>query len=325
MSNFPLCNAFHDAYYALNCLKALRVNPDVRQKIEFITPLRAVSLCGAVEDRRVNKMQLSFSEPARSYAQNYGLISSLEQLPLATAGNRPRQGRTYCPIQRINSPDNVDYCNDILSNLLRTQLASCRNQRLVSATCHVIGEIHDNVASHARDRGFSAAQVYTGNKKYIQIAVADIGQGIGGSLRSAGTEYQEWTDEEALKWCLVRGNTTAKLRQPKEDLLGPQRIDYYSHHNPYPSETPVSSDTNNHMGEGLFRLVELIKETRGKTWIWSGRSSMLNDKGSTIWIDPELDWKGTVVAIEIPVDAFQTSTVAENTLEFEKLAEKLGL
>jgi hypothetical protein len=52
---------------------------------------------------------------------------------------------------------------------------------------------------------------------------------------------------------------------------------------------------------------------------------MLNDKGSTIWLDPGFDWKGTIVAIEIPIDAFESSPVAENAVEFEKLARRLRL
>jgi hypothetical protein len=325
MSNGSFENTFSDASSTLNLLKGFRDNPSACQIIDFITPLLAVSLCGACIGKRLPGNQVRFSDSAESYAQNYGLLESLGQSLSAEAGNQPLHGQTYCKIQKILVPDHVDHCNQILSGLLKTQLARCKNQRLVASTYHVIGEIHDNVASHARGCGFSAAQVYTGKRKRIQIAVADIGQGIGGSVRSAGAKYLEWTDRQALEWCLVKGNTVAKLTQPKEDLLGPQRIDFYSNYNPYPPETAISSDTNHHMGEGLFRLVELIRETRGKTWIWSGHASMLNDKGSTIWLDPGFDWKGTIVAIEIPIDAFESSPVAENAVEFEKLARRLRL
>lgn len=52
---------------------------------------------------------------------------------------------------------------------------------------------------------------------------------------------------------------------------------------------------------------------------------MLNDKGFTHWIDPGLDWRGTIVAIEIPIDAFQTSPVAVNSAKFDELAQRLKL
>jgi hypothetical protein len=79
------------------------------------------------------------------------------------------------------------------------------------------------------------------------------------------------------------------------------------------------------MGEGLYRLVELIRETGGKTWIWSGNASMLNEKGTTTWIDPGISWSGTIVAIEIPIVAFESSPVAESVSSFENLAKRLGL
>lgn len=314
--------SFHDAKHTIDRFQAFKANPDACHKIDFLTPLLAVSLCGAFNANRVQRSQVSFGVDAESYAQNYGLLNPINP---ADARNNSRHGLTYCPIQEISDPNHVDYCNENMSTLLINQLADCKNKDLVYATCNVIGELHDNVASHANDRGYSAAQVYRREQKQIQIAVADIGRGIAGSVRSAGGEYREYDDKKALEWCLVRGNTRAKLRQVPEDLIGPQRIDPYSNYNPYPIGTPVTAETNHHMGEGLYKLVELIKETQGKTWIWSGSASMLNDKGSTIWIDPGLDWTGTIVAIEIPIVAFQESTVARSNAKFEELARRLKL
>ena len=313
---------FDDARKTLNYLTAFRADPSVCHRIDFLTPLLAVSLCGAFNARRVSRTQVKFGNAAHTYAQNCGLLDPESD---SQSANKPLQGMTYCSIQRIRSPDDVDRCNESLTDLLCNQPENCRNQDLVRATSSVIGEIHDNVASHANDQGFSAAQVYNREQKQIQIAVADIGRGIGGSIRSAGQEYKDYNDRQALEWCLVRGNTSAKLRQNSDSLIGPQKIDHYAFYNPFPSGTPVSSETNNHMGEGFYKLVELIKETRGKTWIWSGNTSMLNDKGFTHWIDPGLDWRGTIVAIEIPIDAFQTSPVAVNSAKFDELAQRLKL
>jgi hypothetical protein len=314
-----ICN-FHDVNVLLRRFKTLESGNPV-SSISFVTPLLAVSLCGAFRSRKISREQFSFAEDAHKYARSNGLLALLGDND-ETSNTGILHGFTYCPIQSLSVHAEVDNCNKVLSGLLQTQLSGCTNQKLVRATCAVIGEIHDNVASHARGPGFSAAQVYKGKEKQIQIAVADIGQGIRNSL---GPVWKEKTDKEALEWCLIRGNTRTKLLPQDEDLLGPQKLDCLSFHNPYPEHTNVRYDDNHHMGEGLYRLVELIRETGGKTWIWSGNASMLNDKGTTTWIDPGISWSGTIVAIEIPIVAFESSPVAESVSSFENLAKMLGL
>lgn len=60
------------------------------------------------------------------------------------------------------------------------------------------------------------------------------------------------------------------------------------------------------MGEGLFRLTELIRNTGGKTWIWSGAAQLLCTEKSSMPIQNDVQWQGTAVEIELPVTAFET-------------------
>lgn len=301
-------------------------NGNVPAYVDFVTPLIAVSLLGGFKSLNFDANRVVFTANAKSYAENYGLLGGLG-LASEFGGNGGGVGLTYCPVQKIGCHDHVNHCNGIVSSLLRSQLSSCQNKDLIRATCGVIGEIHDNVASHARGVGYSAAQVYRGKRNCIQIAVADTGRGIGDSVRSSGNEsFTSISDDDALLWCLKRGNTCTKLSPiPVADLIGPQRLDPYSNYNPYPENVSVVTEDNHHMGEGLYRLTELIRQTGGKTWIWSGKASVLCDNNITTSIPSLHDWCGTLVAIEIPIDAFQTCIVAQSDTKYEDLARRLGI
>ncbi len=263
-----------------------------------------------------------FSSDAMGYAENSGLrfhIGQCEQRP------RPGSavGLTYCQAEKLANPAEVDYCNANIGRFLRTQLSGCQNQALVSATCGVVGELHDNIVSHSHGCGFSAAQYYRSSKRVIQIAMADCGRGLNGSVRQSG---QIMSDREAIDWCLKRGNTTAKSITPApDDIFGPQRLPDDSVSNPYPRGVNVHRSDNHHMGEGLYRLTELIANTGGETWIWSGSAQILCTSNSRLPISSDVQWQGTAIGIEIPVAAFERCEAAQNVDEYESLAKRLKL
>ena len=79
------------------------------------------------------------------------------------------------------------------------------------------------------------------------------------------------------------------------------------------------------MGEGLYRLTELIRKTGGNVWIWSGNAQILS-KGETIQATHvDVNWSGTVIEIEIPIAAFEKSEIANSPSDYEELAQRLGL
>lgn len=304
----------------INTLKSLSVSGQ-EVSVQFVTPLHAVCLAGRFQSRAFDSNSLSFACDARNYAENCGLLFHLglsQEIPIRGG----KSGLTYCPIESIIDAAEVDGCNQRIASLLRSQLGSCPNKSLVNATCGVVGELHDNIASHARGRGFSAAQVYRGGQQVIQIAIADVGQGIGPNVRRAGLDL---TDPQAIEWCLQRGNTTANLKKQVDSLIGPQRLGIDSIWTPYPDSTPTTNSDNHHMGEGLYRLTELIRETGGETWIWSGKSAVECKKNARIPIVTDIEWTGTVIAIEIPIVAFEKCVVALEKPEYDQLAKRLGL
>jgi hypothetical protein len=79
------------------------------------------------------------------------------------------------------------------------------------------------------------------------------------------------------------------------------------------------------MGEELFRLTELIRNTGGKTWIWSGVAQLLCTEKYSLPIHSNVQWQAMAIEIELPVAAFDTSQIAQNADEFEALAKRLNL
>ncbi len=132
------------------------------------------------------------------------------------------------------------------------------------------------------------------------------------------------SDADAILWCLKRGNTTAGPA-PTEDVFGPQRIQLDAPYNPYPPGVETTFRESHHRGEGLYKLTELVANTGGSVWIWSGSGQIFCTNNSRTPIPSEVEWAGTAIAIELPVAAFENSGVATNRDEYDLLARRLKL
>lgn len=291
-------------------------------RISFVTPIVSACLAAANVGNRIDLSRLSFSPEASGYAQTNGLQHHLYPgVSLPPPGMA--SGQSYCQLAKLQNSHEVNACNEIIGSLLKNQLRNCPNSDLVAKTIGVVGELHDNVASHAYGCGFSCAQVYRGGKPKIQIAIADCGCGLNGSVRTFG---QDLTDEAAILWCLERGNTTAGAGSiASDDLIGPQTVPDDCQITPFPDSVPTRSSDNHHMGEGLFRLTELVQSTGGETWIWSGNSQITCKNESRRPILQKAHWQGTAIEIEIPIRAFEQSEPAVDYNEYESLARRLKL
>lgn len=288
--------------------------------ISFVTPIVSTCLAAAKLSLQVAPEAFRFSSDAFGYAENAGLRYHLgaSEKPPAPGQNA---GYSYCQIVKLADAAEVDACNSQIGSFLRSQLAGCANSSLIRATCGVVGELHDNIASHAAGAGFSAAQVYRGNRKVIQIGIADCGLGLNGSVRRFGISK---SDTDAIQWCLTRGNTTAPSK-PTDSIFGPQRLPTDCHISPYPDGVDTRSGESHHMGEGLYRLTELIASTGGTVWIWSGHGQVICRNETRQTIESDVEWNGTAIGIEIPVAAFENCEAATSTDQFESLAKRLGL
>lgn len=290
--------------------------------VGFVTPIVSACLAAARISLRLPPNSVQFTSDSLTYATNSSLTHHL-----GVSATAPRAGSaaglSYCQVAHLRSHAEVNACNRQIGGFLNLQLGNCPNSKLVEDTRGVVGELHDNIACHANGAGFSAAQMYRGSKKVIQIGIADCGCGLLGSVHQAGMRM---TAMEAIEWCLTRGNTTAKSpNPPTSDVFGPQRLPADSFHSPYPEGVSTVSSDSHHMGEGLFRLTELVASTGGSTWIWSGNAQIVCRNQTRTPIDSDVEWTGTAIEIELPVSAFESCQVANDSKEYEILARRLNL
>jgi hypothetical protein len=179
------------------------------------------------------------------------------------------QGRTYSQLTRLQTPDDVDFCNGIVADLLYNQLGA--SHFAASKLAKIIGELHDNVVSHAAGAGFSSAQVYQqrDGKKRIEYGIADIGCGILYNANKA--QAPVGSDNDAIKWALKKGTTSGQT----DDWA--QQLPWDASSSPYPTGTDTTYSDNHHLGLGLYELSQVVQEYEGRIWLWSGNGMVWTD------------------------------------------------
>jgi hypothetical protein len=290
--------------------------------IDFVSPVvSAVLAARATIDRRLGP-QVQFTPRCESYAATNGLkdVLSGNNVPIGNVGGM--HGRSYSRLTKLSTHAEVNGCNKVIADLLYEQFDHSAANRLASSVVSVVVELHDNVASHASGMGFSAAQVYSSAAgRRIEFAVADSGCGM---LRNVKRKLPRTeSDEQAIKWCLVRGHTTARGR---DDWA--QRLPEDCLFSPLPPGMPSYTDENHHRGEGLAILTELIRRVGGEMWIWSGDSEVsLDQEGRMSYrIADDIRWQGVATEFELDIDRVQAALGESHVEEWlERLAGRLGL
>jgi hypothetical protein len=282
--------------------------------VAFLTPPISVCLAARFWQKRAGKA--SFSGVCESYAENIGLSSVLNgREPNPTVGSLA--GRTYTPLTRLQVHAQVDPCNAILNGLFENQLQGYA-PLFVRGICKVVGELHDNVASHARGQGFSAAQVFRSGAtpSRLQFAVADAGCGF---LSNVARKVAGIADHgAAIDWALRSGNTTARpAHDPMRQRWAPGQPDL---------QADFGEEEDNHQGLGLSKLEELVTTAKGSLWILSGSSQRVMVGGRWVSCDPPpVTWQGVAIGVEIPIKPIDVATVLPVVATDETLRKELGL
>jgi len=267
-----------------------------------------------IQDGRAKR--IDFIGDCQSYARNNGLLDTIQNT-YRFPQRGGRQGVTYTKLTKLSTHTEVDACNAIISDLIDEQLGGF-SDFVSSQLRKVVGELHDNVASHARGAGFSCAQVYTErDARRIEFAIADAGCGM---LRNVQTIHPTvHTHEGAIRWCLQKGNTTARVCDGWA-----QRLPEDACCNPYPDSVDTRSVEDHHAGEGLWRLSELIRAVDGNMWIGSGNGYFLLRKGKEKTGVYQFDWSGVAIEFEISVTEGATPSSQQQD-KLNELAERIGL
>ena len=257
--------------------------------VDFVAPILSAMLA-AESLREAGELPVQFSGDSATYAESNGLRDALE-------GNYRRpvrgglQGQTYSQLARLQSPEDVDFCNTIIADLLYYQLGD--QQSVAAELAKIVGELHDNVVSHAAGAGFSSAQVYKqqDHRSRIEYAIADVGRGFLYNARTAQPEIA--TDQEAIQWAVRKGTTSGRVND------WAQRLPSDVPESPYPPSTDTTYTENHHLGLGLYDLCEVVRKLGGQLWICSGRG-MTQFVGDRIQSDKAaVEWQGVAIEFEV--------------------------
>ncbi len=305
---------FHNAIQHVQSLCQVGPTPC---EVEFVTPIVSATLASlSASLARPIRDRINFSEKAQSYADHCGLTAALSgqySFPIRSG----LQGSTYTKLTRLATHAEVDRCNEIVNDLIFEQLLHFGT--VAARIASVIGELHDNVASHAKGLGFSCAQTYNfDDGRRLEFAIVDSGCGM---LRNVQTiNPTESSHAQAIEWCLKRGNTTARSSYDP----WAQRLPEDAVVSPFPMQTSVRHSEDHHIGEGLWKLAELVRGLDGKLWVASGDGQMLVQSGHEKCGLSRINWTGVAIEVELTIAADNRPTAAQRE-GIERVARRVGI
>lgn len=295
--------------------------------IRFISPTVATFLA-SVRLSRINA-EIRIDPSRRGHAEQSGLNLALtrnyaqmsqasrEEMQRARSSeNKPTRSRLTTLFHHAE----IESCNVALNDLLFAQLEKLLPATTLSMVAKVVGELHDNVASHANGRGFSAAQFYRGgrgNPDRLELSIADGGWGFMRNVRSVLPLIN--SHEAAIRWCLEKGNTSKRNTENESEIPFPSDFE-----DPY--SEGGSGQRDHHMGWGLWLLHELVLSTGGELWIWSGDCSfVIRSNGEEVVERTKSYWPGVIITLMFYPETARTLIERGPTDRLEFLAEELGL
>lgn len=195
---------------------------------------------------------------------------------------------------QLSTHAEVETAVGIISSCLHTQLSS--KQATVNEVANIIGELLDNVASHARGAGFSALQVYNKPSR-IEFAVVDCGVGLLEKVRLVEPTIE--THANAIYKCFQMGFTTA--RPPADDFA--QRMPQDSISSPFGPSVSLLHDANNHQGLGLWSLAQVVGRLQGELWAMTGDAELhVGQDFRQEYRRSRIDWQGVAIEVTLPVE-----------------------
>lgn len=267
----------------------------LRIENNFATPGYWAALASYCRFEYIGFDKLHFSnERKREYASAIALENALNGID-SYPYQRINSGLNYSPLVLLNSADDTDKATQAINSCIRHIFDNKELSRFVKDLCDVVGDLHDNVWSHGKSTGFSMAQKwqkYGTNEYCFEFALADCGLGFFGELKRVGFPIQN--DEDAINWCIEKGNSSKKLKIVDE---WSQRLPLDIAGNPMPSIAhPVMSE-NHHMGLGLAKLIALVNNYKGQLWLVSGEKTLIIDEnGNRSFKNNSQKWQGVALA-----------------------------
>lgn len=241
-------------------------------------------------------------ESALEYGKAIGIEAALG-LEDTYSYNRTNQGANYSPLVILDGEDKVDGATRDIGGCIRTWFNGSNLERFAAELCDVVGDLHDNVWSHAKSTGISMAQKWQSSQAdsaVLEFALADGGMGFLRELIRSGITRREGIEDpaDAIRWCIVRGNSS-KLREEDPWV---QRLPSDAMGNPMGPIARIKDKENNHLGLGLAKLVDLVLKFKGTLWLASSNAILTIDgKGGTKYQHFPFQWQGVLLSCRFDV------------------------
>jgi len=251
--------------------------------IQFVTPIGLV-VAGALAEhcslqgRPLDVMWPSSAE-CRQYICDSGFADIISKLPGVTGTITPSTTRpvrkTILPLVRLSNSDEIPYLVRIigiqLEKILGTGDHTWTNTR--SAIASTIRELCENVFQHAGAGGcWIAGQRYRNSfsgRPYVEVAIADAGQGIRRSIGGRHRELLHLGDAEVIRRVLTDG---------------------------------LSRFEDRDRGTGYYVLQRATHELDGSFHLRSGSGAVERPRrGPLRGIDKKGSWPGTYLMIRLTV------------------------
>ena len=278
----------------------------------FLTPGALVALVSFAKAKRVSRDKVTLPENTRGYTSAIGLARALWGKD-DYQHERKQEGKNYSPLEHLNNPEATDAATSRINSCIRRFVGDELPANFVSMLCEVVGVLHENVWSHAKASGFSTAQKWAVSwtlrrDHHLEFALADSGLGFLSEMRRVGMQVD--SHREAIAWCIQEGHSTKLL---KPEAIWAQRVPEDLIGNPLRGVEHTRISDNHHMGLGLYKLTQLVKEFRGRLWLASGDTSLALAPGhENAYISLKYPWQGVAIACR-----FQASQIKRAGREIE--------
>jgi hypothetical protein len=286
----------------LNKELSIQQNERLRIGDDFFSPGYWAALAAYCRFKRIKFDEIQFSsDKIKGYAHAIALENALDGTD-SYPYERKNSGFNYCPLVLLNSTDDTDKATATINSCIRQLFNSANLSDFVKDLCEVVGDLHDNVWSHGKSTGFSTAQKwkkpYTTSEFFFEFALADCGLGFLRELQRVGLSIQ--CDEDAISWCIEKGNSSKKLKNYNE---WSQRLPQDIAGNPIPGIGHAVMSENHHMGLGLAKLIELVSNYKGELWLSSGEKTLvINTNGARSFENQLQKWQGVALACRFDID-----------------------
>ena len=283
----------------------------------FCVPGFWVSLAALARHNDISYEQIIVTDEGRhrGYCEAIGLPAALR------AGDpypyyRKNEGHNYSPLVLLDDASLTDRATTDVNGCIRQLGHGLEVDRFTSQLCEVVGDLHDNVWSHGKSTGFSMAQRWkdfrNSGEHVFEFALADCGIGFLREMRRVGLEPRD--NEEAIQWCIQRGNSSKLHAAQRSDDDWSQWMPPDMTGNPMGGVGLIKTSDNHHQGLGLAKLVSLVESYCGELCLTTGNSVLTVDSnGRRSFRTPRHEWPG--VALSCRFSSIQIKRCAEAAVE----------